>query len=82
MAVNCCMVPAAIDGFDGPMVIDVTVALETVAPVICVWPPKDAVMVALPTELAVARPLASIEIAAELELHETWLVTLADEPSL
>jgi hypothetical protein len=60
-AVNCTDPPAATEGLLGVTVIDVSVALVTVNPAVPNWPANRAVIVALPGETPVAKPLVSVE---------------------
>jgi hypothetical protein len=67
--VNCCEVPAAIDGLVGEIASDVSVACEMLKFVDDVTPLYDAVTDPVPVDSAVARPAASI-CTAGLELAQ------------
>jgi hypothetical protein len=85
VAVNCKVVPAWNDGFDGEIVMEVSVALlmcrlvEAVGPLDAV-----AVMVLLPPATAVARPVEALMVAAAVleEDQATVEVTSCVVPSL
>src|SRR5271157_6632689 len=57
VAVNCCWFPAAIEGLTGVTAIDTSTGAVTVSPVEPLIEPEPALMVALPTATAEARPL-------------------------
>lgn len=76
------MVPAAIEGLDGVMEMETRVAAVMVRVVWADVEPETAVMVAEPTELAVARPVALIDAAEDDVLQVTELVRFCCEPSL
>jgi hypothetical protein len=75
VAVNCCVLPLAIDGFAGVTAIDTNVAAVTVNVVLPETVPEVAWMVVDPVPAALARPAALIvaTVAAE-ELHVAVLV--------
>ena len=79
VAVNCCMVPAAIDGFAGVTAMEVNVAAVTVSTVEPVWLESVAETLVVPTPSPVARPrdpLALEMVATDVVLEDqrTWLV--------
>jgi hypothetical protein len=81
--VNCCVLPAATDGFAGMTAIDVNVAAVTVNVVEPVTPPLVAEIVEVPAFSADAKPLALIVAAAVLEEDQVAvLVRFCVEPSL
>ena len=76
VAVSCTVVPLAIGGFGGVIVIDVSVAGVTVTVVVPDTPARPAVIVAPPTPLPVTRPWlpAALLTAATVgsdEIHVT-----------
>jgi hypothetical protein len=60
VAVNCCVFPAATDGFAGVTAIDTRVAFVTVSVVDPTTPPLVALIVELPAFTPVAKPAALI----------------------
>src|SRR5581483_623071 len=76
VAVNCCVVPLAIDGFAGVTAIDCNAAGVTVSTVEPFTAPKVALIVLVPVATAVASP-AVVIVATEVvpDAHVTWLVT-------
>ena len=60
VAVNCCFVPLAIEGFAGVTAIDTSVAAVTVRVVEPVMPTETALIWLVPTPTAVAKPAAVI----------------------
>ncbi len=60
MAVNCCEVPLAIDGFAGVSAIDTNTAEPTVKVVLPVTPAEVALIWELPCVTPVARPPAAL----------------------
>ena len=75
VAVNCCVVPFAMDGFAGVTAIDCSTAAVTVSTVEPVTPLSVALMVLVPLLTPVARPPA-LMVATEVvaEAHVTWAV--------
>src|SRR5581483_6990544 len=75
VAVNCCVVPLAIDGFAGVTAIDCNAAAVTVSTVEPLTEPNVALIVLVPTPAPVARPPAAI-VATDVvaDAHVTWLV--------
>ena len=73
MAVNCCCLPAAIDGLAGVTAIETRVAAVTVKLVVPLMESEVALMVAVPAATAVAPPLllmVAMEGALEVQLTE------------
>ena len=71
VAVNCCFVPVAIEGFAGVTAIDTSVAAVTVKVVDPVMPIETALIVLVPVPTAVANPPAAIVatvVVAELQV--------------
>ena len=69
VAVNCCVVPSAIDGFVGVMPIETSVAGVTVSAVEPLTGPETALMVVVPAATLVARPFepeALLSVAADV----------------
>ncbi len=82
-AVNCCVNPAATDGFAGVTAIDCSVAALTVSVVEPLMVPDTAVMVVVPIAIPVASPLALIAaVDVALELHVAVAVRFEVLPSL
>ena len=80
MAVNCCVVPLAIDGSAGVTAIDCSVAEVTVTVVDPVTLPLVAVMVAEPGATPVTRPpLETVATEASDVVHPTVVVKSAVE---
>ena len=79
---NCSVCPLGTEGADGVTAIDTRVAVVTVMVVDPVTLPEAAVMVVVPTPVAVARPPAEIvaTVAAE-ELQVTVVVRFCVLPS-
>jgi hypothetical protein len=75
MAVNCCVVPLAIEALAGVTAMDANTGAITVRPVEPLIDPEAAWIVVLPVATPVARPTLVI-VAAEVfdELHVTELV--------
>ena len=76
VAVNCWVVPFAIDGLTGVTAIDTSAAAVTVnVSAGLVTPPNAAVICELPTPAPVAKPAAVI-VATEVvpDTHVAWLV--------
>ena len=87
VAVNCCVRPAATDGFVGVTCIDTSVAAVTVSVVEPVTPASVALIVVVPTFSAVARPCepAAFEIVAIVttdDAHVTCVVRFCVVASL
>jgi hypothetical protein len=87
VAVNCCVVPNAIDGVAGVTANDISVAAVTVSVVDPLTPPTLAVMFALPTPAPLATPGAGPPVLIVLtpgvsELHSTVLVMFCVLPSV
>jgi hypothetical protein len=82
-ALNCCCVPAAIDGVAGLTEIEVKCAATTVNVEVSVNEPKVAVIVVCPAATVVASPEPAI-VATELEddVQVTPVVRSALDPSL
>jgi hypothetical protein len=81
--VNCCVLPAATDGFAGVTAIDVSVAAVMVSVVEPVTPPLVAEIVEVPGLSADAKPVALIVAVEVLEdAHVALLVRFCVEPSL
>ncbi len=71
VAVNCCFVPLAIEGFAGVSAIDTSVAGVTVKVVDPVMPPETALIALVPVATPVANPPAVIvatPVVAELHV--------------
>jgi hypothetical protein len=83
VAVKCCVLPIAIDGFAGVTARDTNVAAVTVRGVLPLIDPEVAVIVVLPCATLVAKSVALI-IATFVadELHVTLAVRFCVEPSL
>jgi hypothetical protein len=81
VACNCTDVPSAIDGFDGVIVTDTSVAGVIVIDVEADVVPYVPVTVAEPVVLPFARPVESIVTALDELDHEAWLVKFCCEPS-
>jgi hypothetical protein len=72
VAVNCCVNPLATDGFAGVTAMDCSVAAVTVRVVAPATAPEVALIVEVPTAMAVAKPLAAmVAVAGVAELHVT-----------
>ena len=83
VAVNCCVPPAATDGFTGVTAIELSVAAVTVSVVEPVTLPLVALIVEVPAFNALARPEALIVAVVVLEdAHVTLLVRFCVVPSL
>jgi len=83
VAVNCCVFPAATDGFAGVTAIDDRVAAVTVSVVDPTTAPLVALIVDVPTFTAVAKPAALIVAFAGVpDAHVTLLVKFCVELSL
>src|ERR1700683_201795 len=87
VAVNCCIVPNAIDGVAGVTVIDTSVAAVTVSSVALLTVPEVAVIFALPSPTLLASPCvgAALLIVATpgvSELHCTVSVMFCVLPSV
>ena len=87
VALNCCVVPNAIDGLGGFTVIDTKAALFTVRVVEAEIKPDVAEMLELPAVTVVARPwlpatLLMVATAPVAELHWTELVMFCVVPSV
>jgi len=83
MAVNCCVKPLAIDGLTGLTAIETSSFAVTVILVVSEIAPLVAVKVVLPSETAVASPLAFILAMPELvEDHVTEAVISAVDESV
>jgi hypothetical protein len=87
IAVNCCVVPNAIDGVAGVTAIDASAAGVTVSVVFPVIEPEVAVIVAVPAFTLVASPIclsALLMVATDGEslVHCTVLVTSCVLPSV
>ena len=75
MAVNCCVVPFAIEGFAGVTAIDTTTAGPTVKVVLPVTPAELALTWEVPCVAPVARPATVIVATAGFDdTHVTELV--------
>ena len=83
MAVNCCVLPKAIDGLAGVTVIETSAGGVTVSVVEPLTPPEVAVMVVLPVATVLAKP-AAVMVATLVadELHVTELLMLEEVPLL
>ena len=68
MAVNCWVKPRAIDGLAGITTSDTKVGGPTVSVVVPITPLTLAVMVAIPTPRAVARPVVAFTVATRVLL--------------
>jgi hypothetical protein len=79
---NCTVVPTAIDGFDGVIATETSVAGVIVIVVLAVALPYVAVTVAEPVELPVARPFAVTLTAFDELVHVAAVVRSCWEPSL
>jgi hypothetical protein len=87
VAVNCCVVPNAIDGVAGVTANDTSTAAVTVSVVDPLTPPTLAVMFALPTPTPLATPGVGPPVVIVLtpgvsELHSTVLVMFCVLPSV
>lgn len=83
MAVNCWLVPSAIEGFAGVTAIDTKVAGVTVRLLDPLIAPDVALMLAFPTATAFTSPvLETVAVAAEEELQVAVLVRSCVLPSL
>jgi hypothetical protein len=83
VAVNCCVLPAATDGFTGVTAIDTSVAAVTVSVVLPTIAPLVALMVVLPDLIADAKPAALIVAVVVIEeAHVTLAVMFCVELSL
>jgi hypothetical protein len=83
VAVNCCVCPAAMVGFAGVIASERRAGGRTVKPVAPVTLPDVAIIFALPTLTACARPEAlMVTNVVALELHVTDAVRLLELPSL
>ena len=87
VAVNCCVVPNAIDGVAGVTANDTSAAAVTVSVVDPLTPPTLAVMFALPTPAPLATPGVGPPVLIVLtpgvsELHSTVLVIFCVLPSV
>lgn len=72
IAVNCCVVPFAIDGATGVTAIETSAAVVTVSSAVPFTAPSVAVIVVVPFATPVARPLALIvAVAGVPEVHVT-----------
>jgi len=79
VAVNCCVVPKAIDGEAGVMAMDTNVAVVIVSVVDPVTDPELALIVVVPCDIPVANPtvpaaLLIVATVVALEVHWTVLV--------
>jgi hypothetical protein len=78
VAVNCCVVPNAIDGVAGVTAIDTSAAVVTASVVLPLIKPEVAVMRVVPTPALVAKPLARrlliVATFGDAELHCTVAV--------
>jgi hypothetical protein len=75
---NCCLLPAAIEAFDGVTAIETSDGAVTVSAVEPVTPLKTALMVVLPVATPFARPpAATVATLVCLELHVTREVRFA-----
>ena len=82
VALNCCEVPLAIDGFAGVTAIDANTAVPTVKVVLPVTPTDAALIWEVPLLTPVARPLAVIVAAPAFdETHFAELVKSSVDPS-
>jgi len=82
VAVNCCFVPFAIEGFAGVTAIDTSVAAVTVRVVEPVMPAETALIVLVPAATPVANPPAVIVATVVVtELHVAPLVKFCVELS-
>lgn len=84
MAVNCSVVPGAIEGVTGVTAIDTSVAAVTVSVADPLTGPDVAVIVADPCATLVASPVVEVMVATvdALELHCTMLEMFCTLPSL
>src|SRR5271166_4381095 len=83
VAVNCCVPPAATDGFTGVTAMDTSVAAVTVSVVLAEMAPLVAEIVVLPTFNADAKPaLLMVAVAVLDEAHVTLAVRFCVELSL
>ena len=83
MAVNCCVVPTAIEGLAGITAMETSTGAVTVSVVEPLTDPKVATIVVLPWETLLANPAALIMATlAEVELHTTEAVRFCMLPSL
>jgi len=83
VAVNCCVWPAAIDGFAGVIASETRIGATTLTPVAPVTLPDVARIFAVPTLTACARPaVLMVTNVVALELHVTDEVRLLELPSL
>lgn len=86
VAVNACVLPVTIEGAMGEIAIDISVADLTVNVALPLLPPNEAVMLALPAPIPVARPcvpmaLLTVATIASDEAHVTIVVKFCVEPS-
>jgi len=83
VAVNCCVRPAAIEGFAGVTAMDTSVGAVTVKSTVLETVPEVALIPAVPAAIPVAKPLAVIVAAAGvLEVQATLAVRFCVEPSV
>lgn len=83
MAANCCFVPSAMDAFAGVTAMDTMVAGVTVRLLDPLIEPELALMVAVPTAVAVTSPVAdTVAVVVDEELHVAVLVRSCVLPSL
>ena len=83
VAVNCCVVPSAIDGLTGVTAIETSAAAVTVKVVEPVTPPDAALIVVAPVATVFANPAAEIVATPVLEdVHVAELVRFPVVPSL
>lgn len=83
MAANCWFVPSAIDAFAGVTAMDTMLAGVTVRVLDPLIEPELALMVAVPTAVAVTSPVAdTVAVVVDEELHVAVLVRSCVLPSL
>ena len=83
VAVNCTSVPSAMDGFAGVTWMEIRFAGTTVKVLVSLKAPTLAVMVAVPAETVVARPvLSTVATDGAEELQVTALLRSCEEPSV
>lgn len=83
MATNCCEFPAAIEEFAGVTAMDINTGAVTINGVEPVIPVSVALMLDVPVETPVAKPLVAIVATPEAdELHATVLVRFSVLPSV
>jgi hypothetical protein len=82
VAVNCCVFPAAIEGFVGVTEIDARTGEVTVSVAAPCIVPEVAVIVVIPTMMPAARPAELIIATGVPELHPTEEVKSFMLPSL